>query len=108
MSVGPAIGIAASVAGLQLAQTTGTDVERTEQDVGAQQRVAQSGLKAETAASIGEADGQNHETEDRDADGRLPWILPAAKKKAAEDGDKTVAPPKDPTGQSGNLLDLSG
>ena len=105
MSVGPLGGIAASAAGSPLAQTKGSETERAQQDAGSQQRRIETDQKAEDAAGIGEADGEDHETAERDANGRLAWKLP--EEKAAEND----APPpqsKDATGQSGNLLDLSG
>jgi hypothetical protein len=101
------IGIAGSMAGSPLAQIKGSDVERTQQDAGAQQRGVQNELKAESAAGVGQADGEDHQTADRDADGRRPWEWPAAKKPATA-ADQEPAPPKDPGGDSGNLLDLSG
>ena len=61
------------------------------------------------AAGIGEADGDNHQTAERDADGRRLWEFPRrqGEQDAGDDG-----PPRpdgqDPTGQSGSLLDLSG
>ncbi len=110
MSVGPLGGLAASAAGAPLAQTKGSDVERAEQDVANQQRNVRSEQKAESAAGIGEADGEDHETEDRDADGRRLWEeAPAAKsdKSGGSDSDDE-ARSKDVSGQSGNLLDLTG
>ena len=108
MSVGPMTGIAGSVAGTPLAQTKGSDIERTHQDAVVQQSSVENEEKAESAAGVGEPDTEDHSTDERDADGRLPWQLPEAK----QNPDKQVAPPaqptKDPTGQSGNLLDLSG
>ena len=116
MSVGPFGGIAGSAAGAPLAQTKGSEVERLQQDAGAQQRRLQGQLKAETAAGIGQADGEDHQTGERDADGRRPWERPAQQ---PDDPSEEAAAPeasgvadriqgKDPTGQSGNLLDLSG
>jgi len=101
MSVGPLAG----AAGLPLAQAKGAEVERSHHDVGAQHRQVHYAQKAEAAAGIGQPDGEDHETADRDADGRLPWEPP-------EQGtpDETIPPRqgKDATGQSGGLLDVSG
>jgi len=112
MSVGPMGGIAASAAGSPLAQTKGAETERARQDAGAQQRRVDSDQKAESAAGIGETNGEDHETEDRDADGRRLWEEPAEKTAEEEtEGDAATPPPrlsKDVTGESGNLLDLSG
>ena len=73
MSVGPMGGLAASAAGSHLAQSKGSDVDRTQQDSAAQQRRVQTDQKAEMAAGIGEADGEDHATGERDADGRRLW-----------------------------------
>ncbi len=111
MSVGPLAGLAGSVAGTPLAQTKGPEVERAQQDLRNQQRRVQNDLRAENAAGIGEADGEDHETAERDADGRRFW--------EESPGQKTAPPPnpeaaageprsKDSTGKTGRLLDLSG
>jgi len=110
MSIGPLGGLAGSAAGSPLAQSHGTETERTQQDSAAQQRQIRSEKKAESAAGIGETDGEDHEAEDRDADGRRIWEeTPGAKK---EETDESATPPthqsKDPTGERGNLLDLTG
>jgi len=108
MSVGPLGGIAGSVAGSHLAQTSGSETERARQDSGAQERRIQNDQKAETAAGIGETDGEDHEAADRDADGRRPWELPPDGQQQSEDGNNPPPGPKDPAGESGGLLDLSG
>ncbi len=111
MSVGPLSGLASSAAATPLAQRHGSDVERAGQDAGSQQRKIQNDQKAEDAAGIGQTDGEDHETEDRDADGRRLWEE-SPHPPEDENGDTTTdAPPtrvKDPHGESGNLLDLSG
>jgi hypothetical protein len=112
MSVGPLGGIAGSAAGSPLAQTTGSETERAQQETAAQQRRIDSEQKAATAAGIGETDGEDHEAEERDADGRRLWEgPPGGTDQQATDED--AAPPakrqsKDASGQSGNLLDISG
>jgi hypothetical protein len=108
-SVGPLGGINVSAAGVPLAQTKGSDVERTGQDVGAQHRNVMYEQKAEAAAGIGETDGEDHQTGERDADGRRPWELPPDKQNnPADDASKHTLQSRDATGSSGNLLDLSG
>ena len=107
MSVGPLGGIAGSAAGSPLAQTKGSDVERAAQDAGNQQRQVQNQQKADSAAGIGETDGEDHETAERDADGRLPWRQSAAAKQAEQSGDEQP-PSKDALGQRGTQLDLTG
>ena len=108
-------GLAGSAAGSPLAQTKGADPERALQDAGAQQRRIETDQKAEAAAGIGETDGEDHEAAERDADGRRLWEGPpeGEEEENAEDSGRQDATPeqrlsKDATGQSGNLLDLSG
>ncbi|MGA2061132.1 MAG: hypothetical protein ABSG67_11670 [Thermoguttaceae bacterium] len=107
-SVGPLGGVNVSAAGAPLAQTKGSDVERAGHDIGAQHRNAVYEQKAEAAAGIGETDGEDHQTDERDADGRHPWELPPKKQKSAEDPSKQPPQSRDTTGASGNLLDLTG
>ena len=115
MSLGPLGGIASSVAGSPLAQTKGSDVERTQEDAANQARRVQTDQKAENAAGIGEADGEDHETAERDADGRRLWEEPPGGQPASDANEPDENPPahdsprsKDSSGQRGNLLDLSG
>jgi hypothetical protein len=110
MSIGPLGGLAGSAAGSPLAQTTGSDVERARQEAAAQQTRDTSNQKAETASGIGETDGEDHEAAERDADGRRIWEK-QRQKSSEQAGQRTEDrdPPrsKDPTGHSGNLLDLT-
>ncbi|MHC4406112.1 MAG: hypothetical protein ACYTG0_41270 [Planctomycetota bacterium] len=112
MSVGPLGGIVPGAAGSPLAQSHGSDVERAQKEVGDQNRRVQVDQKAESAAGIGEADGEDHETAERDADGRRLWEKTTSEKADDETPDDSQTPDdrssKDTTGQSGNLLDLTG
>ena len=112
MSVGPLGGIASSAAGSPLAQTKGSDIERAEQDASNQQRRVRNEQKADSAAGIGETDGEDHEPADRDADGRRLWEMPpAGEETAADDENGVIDGPRkgvDPTGDSGTQLDLTG
>jgi len=117
MSVGPLGGIAGSVAGSPFAQKHGSEVERAGQEKNAQQRRIATDQKAESAAGVGEADGEDHETAERDADGRRLWEGPPEAEGETQDADQQNASTseepeqrksKDASGQSGNLLDLSG
>ena len=109
MSIGSLPSIVASAAGTALAQSK-ADVERTNVEVGAQQRQVFNALKAESAAGIGETDGQDHEASERDADGRRLWeAAPGGKKNSPAETPEPLSPQsRDATGQAGNLLDLSG
>lgn len=110
MSIGP-LGITGSVAGAPFAQGHGADVQRAQQDTSDQARHVQSNEKAEQAAGVGQTE-QDEETTDRDADGRRPWELspePAdeqATSEASEAEEHQRA--KDPSGERGRQLDLSG
>jgi hypothetical protein len=104
-------GVNTSAAGTSLAQTKGSDVQRNQQDSSAQQRRVFGDTHADAAAGVGETDGEDHETADRDADGRRVLERPARAKAGDAAADETVedAPRiKDLSGQSGNQLDLSG
>jgi hypothetical protein len=106
MNIGPLGAVNTGAAGSPLAQTKGSEVERTEQQLGARQRQVYHGRKAEAAAGVGEPDGEDHEATERDADGRRPWEEPAATN--GDVAEPKAHPSKDPSQQSGNLLDLSG
>jgi hypothetical protein len=113
MSMVPLGGIVSSAAGVPLSQTAGSETERAQKDSQAQSRQVDSDQQAERAAGIGQTD-EDQESSERDADGRRLWEAPAeAKKDKAEDenGSNSDALPrqsKDPTGQSGTQLDLTG
>ena len=61
------------MAGTFLAQTRGSDIDRTQQESNSQDLRAESDLKAEAAAGVGQTDGEEHQTAKRDADGRRLW-----------------------------------
>ena len=109
MSIGP-LGPIVSAAGSSLAQSKGSELERTQNEVAGQERQTEVGRQAENAAGIGAADGENHETSERDADGRRLWEAPLGKRGRGDAFGGAHEPPqaKDPTGQSGGQLDLSG
>jgi hypothetical protein len=115
MSIGLLSNIGGSVAGSSLAQIRGSDVDRAQQEQTARELRAQSDEKAELAAGVGQTDGDEHQTAERDADGRQVWQLRrrGALAQRVDEADADGGPPpenrvKDPTGQSGNMLDLSG
>ncbi len=110
MSIGASAGLAGSVAATPLAKASSSESDRAGQEVAAQQRRTASEKKAESAAGIGETDGEDHQAEDRDADGRRLWEkTPQGSGQPHGDGAEETPPRvKDVSGQSGNLLDLSG
>jgi hypothetical protein len=103
MSIGP-LGITASAAGTPHAQAKGTEVDRAREEVGAQLRIVYHDRKAEAADGVGEPDGEDHEADQRDGDGRRPWEDYPEPEAASPDARKS----KDASHQSGNLLDLTG
>jgi hypothetical protein len=112
MSVGP-MGFFSSIAATPLSQSRGNDVDRAGQETAGQSAQTTNEAKAENAAGIGAADGEEHGTAERDADGRRIWETTANKKRPAEPtADVTATLPaslsKDASGESGNQLDLTG
>ena len=112
MSVGP-LGMIGSAAGSPLAQGQGTDVNQTQQESANQARQTGLNEKAERAAGVGQTE-QDEGSSDRDADGRRPWELagdaPADDQQPEDESNGQGPDPrsKDPTGERGNQLDLSG
>ena len=107
MSIGP-MGTLGSAAGSQLAQGQGSDVNRAQQDTADNARQTQSTDKAESAAGVGQTE-QDEQATDRDADGRRIWELPPeAGEQEPEQQALGEQRSKDPTGQKGGQLDLSG
>ena len=101
-----------SAAGSTLAQTKGSDVARAQQDTTSQVRRAESERHAEDAAGIGQTD-HDEQAGERDADGRRIWeIGPDGQRRRKSLTPEAIAAElqrsKDPTGQSGKQLDLSG
>ncbi len=105
MSIGP-LGTAASAAGSPLTQMKGTEVERAQGEVGAGRRQGYYDQKATAADGVGEPDGEDHETAERDGDGRRE--LEDQPEGEGPAGTARLRQSKDPTEQSGNLLDVTG
>lgn len=109
MSIGP-MGFVSFVAGAPLAASKGSEVERSLHASSDKDRQVKGDKKAADAAGIGSTDGQDHQTEERDADGRRLWEAPLAEQRAeevAEDGPPVPRSSKDTSGDSGRQLDLS-
>jgi hypothetical protein len=105
MSVGP-LGNAGYVAGAPLAQAKSAE-DRALQESGEQSRAVQAERSSEHAAGIGETEEHGRAFE-RDADGRRLWELgprPEAEDAAAE---QPVPQGRDPSGNCGTQLDVSG
>lgn len=105
MSVGPA-SFAASLAATSLSQAR-SETERVQQDTAAKERQIEGDRQAESAAGVGTTEG-DEAAGDRDADGRRLWERPPSPKSPAGEDEEMTAPTKDPSGQSGSLLDLTG
>lgn len=110
MSVGPMGGVVGSAAGAPLSQTAGSETERTKREASATQRQVDNDTKAEQAAGIGQTESDEGPAE-RDADGRRLWEGNATPTQKEEQPPTDAEPPrqaKDPSGQSGSSLDLTG
>ena len=108
MNIAATTGALTSAAGAPLSQTAGAETERTQKDSAARERVVDSQNTSERASGIGETQ-EDREASERDADGRRPWEAAAKKKDAADPADPEIErKAKDPTGMTGNELDLTG
>jgi hypothetical protein len=113
MSMGPVGGVVGSAAGTSLSQTAGAETERSQRDTAAQHRQTDANERTELASGIGQTE-QDQESSERDADGRRLWERPAKRGKDAkadlvgEDISALSKQSKDPSGQSGTKLDLTG
>ncbi len=108
MSMGPMSGVVGSAAGAPLSQASGSETERAQKDASAHQRQVETDKKAADAAGIGQTE-EDQGTSERDADGRRFWEA-TDKKIPEQDADQSEPPrqAKDPSGNSGNSLDLTG
>ena len=109
MSVG-SLGIVGSLAGSALVQKA-ADVDRTQRESADAARQTEAETRAENAAGIDQTKEES-QTSDRDADGRRLWERPAERKKdvpdASEETPPATRPATDPTGESGQRLDITG
>jgi hypothetical protein len=109
MNVGVTTGALGSAAGAPLSQTAGAETERAQKDAATRERLVDGQNKSERASGIGTTQ-EDQQTGERDADGRRLWERSEKKKSAT--GEPDAAEPerraKDPTGLSGNALDLTG
>ena len=109
MNIGP-LGIIGSIAGSPLAQSKGSEVDRAAHDTSNQARQISAENKAEQAAGIGRTE-EDQESSERDADGRRLWEEQAEETSPDETPsheDAESRRSKDPTGDRGRQLDLSG
>ncbi len=109
MSVGPLTSVLVSAAGSPLAQQS-SEIDRNQTETAATQRKQFSAIKADRAAGIGETDGENHEINDRDADGRRLWEIDASPQQPTPTDQEVPLQVKhslDPSGESGNRVDLT-
>ena len=105
MNVVPMGGIVSGAAGAPLAQTGGPETERAQRDGVTRERRIASEQSAEKAAGIGTTD-EDQETSERDADGRMFWEQNSVTKH--DELQTSPKQAKDPSGESGNSLDLTG
>jgi hypothetical protein len=110
MTMVPLGGLLTSAAGAPLSQTAGSETERAQKESLSQQRQADASQHADQSAGIGQTE-QDQGTSDRDADGRRLWEAPVDGKKeiaTVAEAEAEARQSKDPTGQSGTRLDLTG
>ena len=109
MNVGPMSGVVGSAAGAPLSQTAGSETERAQKDSSAHQRQVENDKKAADADGIGQTE-EDQGTSERDADGRRFWETTNDEKKPEQDAadSESERQAKDPSGNSGNSLDLTG
>ncbi len=93
-----------------LGNTTG--LSGSQNDAANQVRRTAANQKSEKAGGLGAADADQH-TGERDADGRRLWERPAEEQEQnSQQQEETIEAlnpqSKDPTGNSGRLLDLTG
>ena len=106
MSSIPTSGIVSSAAGAPLSQSKGSEIEKAQKDASSTQRQVEGDKKAADSAGIGQTE-QDEGTSERDADGRRFWERNEHNKEhSGEDSQPRQA--KDPEGQSGTSLDLTG
>jgi hypothetical protein len=98
-----------SAAGAPLAQHQGTEADRRVQESAGFERRADAADRADAAAGVGTTE-EDQATGERDADGRRPWEAPVPRRKlpAPEAESPPPSTARDPTGQCGGQLDLSG
>jgi hypothetical protein len=103
------LGLLGGIAGTNLPQRA-TETVRADRDTAIQQRAAEATEHAETAAGIGQTE-EDSQASERDADGRRLWEQPTHpdhKKPSSEPAEPALPLSKDPTGSTGNQLDLLG
>ena len=97
--------LAASMAGTQMAERNSSSVDRKAADARAQERKIDSQTKAlEAAGSGGDTKESDASSADRDADGRQAWHWSQQRQRQKEGEHRA----KDPSGKTGQTLDLDG
>ncbi len=98
MSIGPVDGLLPTGAE-PLAHAGRAQSARASQEVAAQERSAEAAQQADNAEGVAAADGQDHDANQREADGRRPWerIARRTRKKLAPAADpaQPLEPPSD-------------
>lgn len=102
-------------AGSPLAQARGSDIDRGAKEATVHLERLKADANADQAATVAQADGENQTSQDRDADGRLPWTVTSKQQERSNDNsaDENKSPAQvsnivDPTGIRGSILDLLG
>lgn len=110
MSIG-SLGMLGSIATSPLAQSKGSEIDRTKSEVANRAREAEAERLSEVASGVGET-GEEKEAGDRDADGRRFWETPLDGQRStmgeSASANASILQSKDASGQSGRNVDLSG
>lgn len=109
MSVGPLGGVVGSAAGAPLSQTKGSESDRAVREGAAQDKRVDGERQADAASGIGQTQ-EDEAADDRDADGRRLWEAPPDAEENADHvlSEEPTKKVKDPKGESGVNLDLTG
>jgi len=97
--------VAAGVVGSAQAQKQTSATDQAAQDAAIHQRKTDSTQRAVKAAGFNSTEEESQTSEDRDADGRRAWEWNMKNKSQQQSvREKSI----DPSGQTGNSIDLSG
>lgn len=108
MNIGPTSVSLGGLAATPLAQSKGKELDRSAEAAAQDAHRLHSEKLAERANGVGQTDGEDHQAEERDADGRRPWEIPDRARPTQSNDSSGGQQGPDPSGQLGRLIDLSG
>ena len=104
MTIESTAGVTASAAGVPIAQAAGTDLDAARLAATAAQLKLDADQRADRAAGICQADGDDLQASQRDPDGRSAWVLQRKKMDATSE---SFTERRDSDGP-GRILDVTG